>query len=38
MKAWFGRIVAVDVVKETLPPRNKLFELNKARREQLLSA
>jgi glutathione S-transferase len=38
MKAWFDRILAVDVVKETLPPRDKLLALNKARREQLLSA
>lgn len=38
MKAWFDRFLAVDVVKETLPPRDKLLALNKARREQLLSA
>lgn len=38
MKAWFDRILDVDVVKETLPPRDKLVAANKARREQLLSA
>ncbi|KAG8057065.1 hypothetical protein GUJ93_ZPchr0002g26337 [Zizania palustris] len=38
MNAWFGRVVDVDVVKATLPPRDKLVALNKARREQFLSA
>ncbi|KAK1631444.1 hypothetical protein QYE76_005759 [Lolium multiflorum] len=39
MKAWFDRILAIDMlVKETLPPRDKLLALNKARHEQLLPA
>ncbi|KAF0913304.1 hypothetical protein E2562_021954 [Oryza meyeriana var. granulata] len=38
MKAWFDRVVAVDAVKATLPPRDKVLALNKARREQFLSA
>ncbi|KAM0910591.1 hypothetical protein ACQ4PT_014038 [Festuca glaucescens] len=38
IKAWFDRILAVDVVKDTLPPRDKLLALCKVRREQLLSA
>ncbi|XP_047050109.1 glutathione transferase GST 23-like [Lolium rigidum] len=38
IKAWFDRILAVDVVRETLPPRDKLLPLCKVRREQLLSA
>uniref|UniRef100_A0ACD5Y0U7 Uncharacterized protein n=1 Tax=Avena sativa TaxID=4498 RepID=A0ACD5Y0U7_AVESA len=37
MKEWFDRILAVDVVRETLPPRDKLLALNKIRREQLIS-
>lgn len=38
MKAWFDRVLAVDAVKAVLPPRDKLVALNKARREQILSA
>ncbi|KAM0854853.1 hypothetical protein ACQ4PT_050170 [Festuca glaucescens] len=38
MKAWFDRILAVNVLKETLSPKDKLLPLNKVRREQLLSA
>ncbi|XP_062193583.1 glutathione transferase GST 23-like [Phragmites australis] len=38
LKAWFDRFLAVDVVKATLPARDRLLAFNKARREQLLSA
>ncbi|KAL6844656.1 hypothetical protein ACP4OV_025315 [Aristida adscensionis] len=38
MKAWFDRFLAVDVVRATLPDRDRLLALNKARREQLLAA
>lgn len=38
MKAWFDRFLAVDVIKATLPDRDRLLALNKARREQLVSA
>jgi glutathione S-transferase len=38
MKAWFGRVLAVDALKAALPDRDRLVAANKARREQLLSA
>ncbi|KAF8694717.1 hypothetical protein HU200_037802 [Digitaria exilis] len=38
LKAWFGRLLAVDVLKAALPDRDRLLAANKARREQVLSA
>lgn len=38
LNAWFQRFLDNDVVKKTLPPRDKVYELNRARREMLLSA
>ena len=37
INAWFDDFLDVEVVKENLPPKDKMYELNKARREQLVS-
>jgi glutathione S-transferase len=38
MKAWFDRLLVVDVIKAALPNRDRLLAVNKARREQYLSS
>ncbi|KAJ3704940.1 hypothetical protein LUZ61_008645 [Rhynchospora tenuis] len=37
LKEWFARILDVDMIKTSLPPRDKIYELSKQRREQFLS-
>ncbi|XP_072980454.1 glutathione transferase GST 23-like [Typha angustifolia] len=37
MNAWFQRFLDVEVVKKSLPPKDKVYERNRARREKLLS-
>ncbi|KAJ4801739.1 Glutathione S-transferase [Rhynchospora pubera] len=37
LKEWFARILDVDMIKTSLPPRDKMYELSKQRREQFLS-
>lgn len=38
LNAWFQRFLDNDVVKKTLPPMDKIYEVSRARREMLLSA
>ncbi|KAJ0984676.1 hypothetical protein J5N97_003032 [Dioscorea zingiberensis] len=37
MNAWFDNFLKVEVVKRSLPPKDKLYAGNRARREQFLS-
>ncbi|KAJ3704941.1 hypothetical protein LUZ61_008646 [Rhynchospora tenuis] len=37
LKEWFTRILDVDMIKTSLPPRDKMYELSKQRREQFFS-
>ncbi|XP_038990139.1 glutathione transferase GST 23-like isoform X2 [Phoenix dactylifera] len=37
INAWFDNFLALELVKGSLPPKDKLYALNKARREQFLA-
>ncbi|KAJ4801738.1 Glutathione S-transferase [Rhynchospora pubera] len=37
LKEYFARILDVDMIKASLPPRDKIYELSKQRQEQFLS-
>lgn len=37
INAWFDNLLDVEVVKENLPPKDKLYALNRRRREEIMS-
>ncbi|KAJ1700545.1 hypothetical protein LUZ63_000324 [Rhynchospora breviuscula] len=37
LKAWFARFLDVDLIKTSLPPRDKMYELCKERQQQFIS-
>ncbi|KAH7655511.1 Glutathione transferase protein [Dioscorea alata] len=37
MNAWFDNFSAVEIVKNTLPPKDELYEFTRGRREEFLS-
>lgn len=37
ISAWFDKFLDVELVKECLPPKERLYAFNKSRREQIIS-